>query len=218
LDIGAMRNIVLLLALIVLVSCNTSREFIIPYDYITNFPDTKNGLTQDQVNEYFQSARNQMQLNTVGKKLPEIFIYDINNKKVKLNKLINKTTLIYATDNHCGFGLDVLDNDLPYALEKLKEDSVYLSTITLLVRRQIDSGDSEALLRKAAEVKLKYDHLYIIDESESEKINEMNATILIVDRNQYVIFLSYGAFSDPNKLYEHLKSNLLLMSSHRPDN
>ena len=211
-----MKKIVLLLAVIVLVSCKSNRELIIPYDYAANFPDTKNGLTQDQVNEYHRSAMNQIQSNTVGKKLPKIFIYDINNKKVKLNKLINQTTLIYATDNHCAWGLVVLDNDLPNAIEKLKKDSIYINTIALLVKMPIDSADSEKFMKEVNHVKSKYDQFYIVDESEAKKFNGYNATKLLVNKKKTVIYLGYGANIDPDQFYENLKSKLLLTDAQRP--
>ncbi|MCK9400099.1 MAG: hypothetical protein M0Q51_08930 [Bacteroidales bacterium] len=204
------------MALIVFVSCNSSRDTIIPYDYEANFPDTKNGITQDQANEYHQFAMNQIQLNTVGKKLPKIFIYDINNTKVRLNKLIKQTTFIYATGNHCGWGLEVLDNDLPITLEKLKGDSIYIFTIALLVRTPFDTADSEGFSKKAYEVNSKYDQFYIIDESEAKKFNALNATKLLVDRKETVIYLGYGANLDPDQFYERLKSKLLLTGAQSP--
>ncbi len=211
-----MKKVYLLLALIVLVSCNSSRNIIIPFDYEANFPDTKNGLTQDQANEYHQFAINQIQVNTVGKKLPNIFIYDINNKKVRLNKLIKETTFIYATDNHCGWGLEVLDNDLPYALEKLKKDSIDINTIALLVRTPEDSADMEDFIKEAHEAKSKYNQFYIINGSEAKKINANSATKLLVDRKETVIYLGYGANIDPDIFYERLKSQLLLTTALRP--
>jgi hypothetical protein len=205
-----MKKVHLLIALIVLVSCNSSKNTIIPYDYEANFPDTKNGLTQEQAYEYNKTAMNQIQLNTVGKKLPKIFIYDINNKKVRLNKLIKETTLIYATDNHCGWGLQVLDTDLPYTLEKLKADSIYLNAIALLVRYPVDSTDAEDFNKKAAEVNSLYDQFYIIDNQEAKKFNSLNATKLLVDRKGTVLYIGYGANADPDRFYEQLKSKLMI--------
>ena len=210
-----MKNVYLLLALIVLVSCNSSRNIIIPFDYEANFPDTKNGLTKEQGNEYHKSAMNQIQVNTVGKKLPKIFIYNANNKKVRLNKLIRQTTLIYATDNHCGWGLEVLENDLPNALEKLKKDSIDVNTIALLVRTPEDSADMEDFIREAHEAKSKYNQFYIINESEAKKINAISATTLLVDRQETVIYLGYGTNIDPDIFYERLKSKLLLTDAQR---
>ena len=204
------------MALIVLVSCNTSRNTIIPFDYVANFPDTKNGLTQTQADDYEKFAMEQMQKNTVGKKLPNILVYDVNNKAVKLNKLIKQTTFIYATDNHCGWGLIVLDNDLPYTIEKLKGDSIYLNTIALLIKTSIDSVDSEEFINEANEVKSKYDQFYIIDEKEANKFNAINATKLLVDRTKTVIYLGYGANLSPDIFYERLKSELLLTNAQRP--
>jgi hypothetical protein len=212
-----MKKIHLLLAIIVLVSCHSSRDTIIPYDYETNFPDTKNGLTQAQADDYNRFAMDQMQKNTVGKKLPKIIVYDVNNKEVKLNKLIKQTTFIYATDNHCGWGLLVLDDDLPYTIEKLKGDSIYLNTIALLVKTSIDSVDSEEFMNKANEVKSKYDQFYIIGEQEAKKFNALNATKLLVDRKKTVLYLGYGANLDPDLFYERLKSEILQTNAQSPD-
>jgi hypothetical protein len=203
------------MAMIMLVSCNTNQNTIIPYDYEANFPDIKNGLTQAQADDYNRFAMDQMQKNTVGKKLPEIIVYDVNNKEFKLKKMIRQTTLIYATDNHCGWGLIVLENDLPYAIEKLKADSIYLNTIALLVKTSTDSIDSEEFMNEAYDVKSKYDHFYIIDEKEANKFNAINATKLLVDRRKTVIYLGYGANLDPDLFYERLKSSLLLTDKQR---
>lgn len=207
---ATMKKYHLLLAFIMLVSCNSNRNIIVPFDYIKNFPDTKNGLTQEQANEYMSYAMNQIQLNTVGKKVPKIFIYDIHNKKVKLNSLINQTTFLYATDKHCGFGMEVLDTDLPHALEKLKEDSIYIYTIALLVKTDFDSTNMEDFNNTASEINLMYDHFYIIDESESKKLNALNAAKILIDKNKNIISIGFGASLDPNGIYEQLKSRLML--------
>jgi hypothetical protein len=210
-----MKKIHFIMALILLVGCNSSRNIIIPYDFEANFPDTRNGLTQTQANEYMQSAMDQMQKNTVGKKLPKISVYDLNNQEFKLNKLIRQTTFIYSTDNHCGWGLIVLENDIPYTIEKLKGDSIYLNTIALLVMTSADSVDSEEFMTEADDVKSKYDQFYIIDEQEAKKFNGINATKLLIDRKKTVLYLGYGANLDPDIFYERLKSSILLTKEQR---
>ena len=207
-----MKYITLVLALFILENCNSNQDIITPYDYVANFPDTKNGLTQKQVNEYFKKSMNQIRINTVGKKLPEIYINNIHNKRVRLDLLINQITFIYATDNHCGWGLEVLENDLPYAIEKLESDSIKINVIALLIKSLSDSTDLNAFNQKATEVNLKYNQFYIIDESEAKKINALNATRLFVDKQKIVIDIGYGAYLDPDTFYETLKSKLLLTS------
>lgn len=208
-----MKPVYFLFTILLLASCNSSRDFIIPFDYEANFPDTKNGLTQEQGNEYNRYAMNQLQLNTVGKKLPNIVIYDLNDKKVRLDKLIKQTTLLYATDNHCGWGLEVLDTDLPYTLEKLKKDSISINTIALLIMTPEDSTDLEDFMKEAREVSTIYNHFYIIAESEAAKFNALNATQVLIDKHKTVLHLGYGANSDPEIYYQRLKSKLQAIGS-----
>ncbi|MDX9906856.1 MAG: hypothetical protein RBS55_09745 [Bacteroidales bacterium] len=188
-----------------LLSCRIHSDFIIPYDIEKNFPDSKGGLTQEQVNEHFRNSYNTMKAGTEGKKLPPTFVFDTNGQKIKLNDLIDQATLIYGTDSHCGWGLVVLESDLPAALEKLQRDSVDLFTIALLVREKTEREESIRCAEIVSENKDKYEHFYIIDRKQAEKLNIMSATKMLIDSNQRVVYWNVGASIDPNRIYEELR-------------
>jgi len=159
-----------------------------------------------------------MKTNTEGKKIPTIQVFETNGKSVSLNNMINQKTFIYATDSHCSWGLDILEEDLPNTIEKLKGDSIELFTIALLVRDEMDSNEIKSFNKLIDNVKIKYKHFYIIERKDAKRLNIMNATKLLIDSDQNVISWNIGASLDPNGLYNELKSKLLLTSLQPPQN
>jgi len=212
-----MKRLCFILIYLVIFGCNANQPYIIPYDMEKHFPDRKNGLTQNEINEWFRKGILQTKVNTEGKKMPAIRVTNPKGQPVILNNMIHQRTLLFGTDSHCGWGLDVLENDLPNALEKLKGDSVKLFTIVLLVRDKMDSAETRSFTKLVNEVEPRYEHFYIIEKQEAKKLNMMNATKMMVGGDQTVISWDIGAFLDPNRLYEELKSKLS-PSSHRPGN
>ena len=207
-----MKNHFFIFTFLILFSCGSNHDYIIPYDIEKHFPDTKNGITQTEMDEFTRKMVNQLKANTEGKIMPRIEVNDTDGKRVVLNKIINQKTLIYGTDSHCSWGLDVLEDDLPNTLARLRRESINLFTIALLVRDELGSNEFEAFNKLVKNVKCKYEHFYIIERKEANKLNILNATKLFVDSDQIVISWSIGALLDPNGLYEELKTKLLLTS------
>lgn len=207
---GDMKKLYITIVYLIIFGCNSNHNYIIPYDIERNFPDPKNGITQDEMNEFTRKMVNQIKINTEGKKIPKIQVFDANGQNVDLNKMINQKTFIYGTDNHCGWGLEMLEEDLPYTIEKLKGDSIKIFTIALLVWDEMDSNEIRSFNKIIDEVKTKYEHFYIIEKKDAKKLNIMNATKLLIDSDQNVISWDIGASLNPNGLYEELKTKLLL--------
>ncbi len=206
-----MKNHFFIFVFLILFGCGSNHNYIIPYDIEKHFPDSKNGITQDEMNEFTRKMVNQLKANTEGKFMPRIEVSDTDGKRVILNKIINQKTLIYGTDSHCSWGLDVLEYDLPNTIARLRRNSINLFTIALLVRDEMDSNEIEAFNKLVKDVKRKYDHFYIIKKKEANKLNILNATKLFVDSDQIVISYSIGATLSPNGLYDELKTKLLLI-------
>jgi hypothetical protein len=209
---GNLKKLFITSIYLIIFGCSSNHNYIIPYDIERNFPDSKNGITQDEMNEFTRKMVHQIKVNTEGKKIPKIQVYEANGKNVILNNLINQKSFIYGTDSHCGWGLEIMKEDLPNTIKKLKGDSIKLFTIALLVRDEMDSNEIRSFNKLIDKVKTKYEHFYIIDKKEAKKLNIMNATKLLIDSDQNVISWDIGASLNPNGLYEELKTKLLLTS------
>lgn len=177
---------IILLEIIVL-SCDSPTNYIIPIDFDKYENEVVPGLTQEGVNAIQRRRMEEVQENSIGKELPNILIKDQENNEIELKSVLNEKTLIALTDVHCGWGMEGLTNDLPKALEKLESENRYLKTICLVIKTDSDYESPERFDASLDELKKYYSDLYIIDEKDSKRLNVYaNPTRLLIHNNKLI--------------------------------
>ena len=193
---------IILLEIIVL-SCDSPTNYIIPVDFDKYEKEYVPGLNQEGVNAIQIRMREEIKENSIGKELPNILIKDQDNNEIELKRLLSEKTLIALTDVHCGWGMEGLTNDLPKAMEKLESENRYLKTICLVIKTDSDYENPELFNTYRDELKKYYSDLYIIDEKDSKRLNVYaNPTRLLIHNNK-LIHIGIGV-SLQGGLYEEL--------------
>ena len=145
---------------------------------------------------------------TIGKELPDLIIMNKANNEIELKKIINEKTLLVLTGAHCGWGMEGLTNDLPYALNKLKEENVEINVICLFIKADSDDEDIEHFNAAYNELKSFYPNIYVIPEKDSKRLNVFaNPTRMLIDQDKSVVKIGIGV-STPERLYEELKKTV----------
>ena len=188
---------------VIILSCDSPPDYIIPVDFDKYEKEVVPGLTQEGVNAIQRRRMEEVKENSIGKELPNILIKDQDNNEIELKSLLNEKTLIALTDVHCGWGMEGLTNDLPKALEKLESENRYLKTICLVIKTDSDYENPELFNTYRDELKTYYSDLYIIDEKDSKRLNVYaNPTRLLIHNNK-LIHIGIGV-SSPDVQYEEL--------------
>jgi hypothetical protein len=197
------------LTVLVLASCSRSENYVIETDFSQLMPNTINGETEKESQEKSQKFYELLLSNTLFKTIPDIEIFTVDGKKLNLRDVINSETIIIASDNHCGWGLEALTNDFPKALEKLQNEISNTKIICLFKREKSDIENPMAFDKTLNELKLIYETVYIIDDIQAYKINLFpNPTRLYVNKNKVVTHIGIGTSLIENKLLEEIKKNI----------
>lgn len=111
--------------------------------------------------------------NTVGRSIPDITVFSLTGTTLNLKDFINSKTIIISADAYCAWGQEGIANDFPNTVTQIKNDfkEFDYEIICLLKREASDIDDPQQFNLLIDEVKKSYKSLYIIDESESRKLN-----------------------------------------------
>lgn len=204
-----------LLAIIIL-SCTKTTNYIIPVDFEKYNKEYVPGLTQEKSHVIQSRLMAEVSESTIGKELPPVSLADLNNNKLELKSLINEKTLLVLTGVHCGWGMEGLTNDLPNALQKLKENKIGINVICLLIKEDSDYENIDLFNSSLNELKPFYPNIYIIKDVDSKRLNVYaNPTRMLIDINKVVTYIGLGV-STPERLYEELE--ILLSTKSKSSN
>lgn len=202
-----------IILVIITSSCVETNKNIIPVDFEKYEKEYIPGLTEKESQAIQTRQWNEILEKTIGKKLPDIIIVNDTNNEVELKSLIVEKTLLVLTGAHCGWGMEGLTNDLPYALNKLKEEKIEVKVICLFIKVDSDDESIKHFNTTFKELKSFYPNIYIIHEKESKRLNVFaNPTRMLINQDKSVINIGLGV-STPERLYEELKK-LLPTSKH----
>ena len=198
----------IILLVIIISSCLETTNYIIPVDFEKYEKEYIPGLTQGGSQEIQTRQWKEVQENTIGKELPDLIIFDQFNSEIKLKNHINGKTLLVLTGAHCGWGMEGLTNDLPYALNKLQEEKIKINVICLFIKTDSDDEDIKHFNTTFNELKSFYPNIYVIHENDSKRLNVFaNPTRMLIDHDKSVIKIGIGV-STPERLYEEMKKLL----------
>jgi len=171
-------------------------------------PDTINGETEKKSQERSREFHKLLVSNTISKTIPDTEIFTIDGEKLNLRDVLNTETIIIASDNHCGWGLESLTNDFPEALEKLRDEISDIEIICLFKREKSVIEKPMAFNKRLNELKLIYETVYIIDDNQANKINLFaSSTRLYVNKHKVVTNIGIGTSLIENGLLEEIKEN-----------
>lgn len=198
----------IILLVIIISSCLEKTNYIIPVDFEKYEKEYIPGLTQGGSQEIQTRQWTEVLEKTIGKELPDLIIFDQSNSEIKLRSVITEKTLLVLTGAHCGWGMEGLTNDLPYALNKLQEEKIKINAICLLIKIDSDTEDMKHFNTIFNELKFFYPNIYVIHEKESKRLNVFaNPTRMLIDHDKSVIKVGIGV-STPERLYDEIKKLL----------
>ena len=189
-------------------SCVETSNDIIPVDFEKYKKEFIPGLTQKRANEILSKQRVEVLEKTIGKEIPDSIFVKNENGEVELKKLLTEKTLLVLTASHCAWGMEGLTNDMPYALNKLKEEKIEINVICLFIKTEFDDEDITYFNTTYNELKVFYPNIYVISEKDSRRLNvTVNPARMLIDQDKSVISKRDGV-STPEGLYEELKKLL----------
>ena len=202
------KYIKIFLIVLVLTSCAKSRNYVIETDFSLLIPDTINGETVKESQKKSKKFYELLLSNTIDRIIPDIEIFTVDGKKLNLPDVLNTETIIIASDNHCGWGLECLTNDFPNAIKSLQNEISNIKIICLLKRENSDIKDPESFNQTLNELKLIYETVYVIDDNQAYKINLFpNPTRLYINNDKVVKHIGIGTSLIENRLLNEIKEN-----------
>lgn len=189
----------------IFVSCNTPTNIITQIDLDKYDKELKPGMTQDDINAVVQRKRDEVEQNSIGRKIPNVIIKHLDGTVTALTRIINKKTILALTGVHCSWGMTGLAEDLPKVEKKLKENKVDFDLICLIIKDSADYQDTKIFDDALTSLKIIYSKIYIIDKWESDKLNVFaNPTRLIINKNKILEYIGIGV-STADGLYRELE-------------
>ncbi|MCB9360267.1 MAG: hypothetical protein H6587_01925 [Flavobacteriales bacterium] len=196
-----MSNLIFIILFITsLYSCSQEDE-IIPINFSKYEKLFVPPMTQKKSNEIALRQDNEIKEKSIGKKIPPITVKDTSGNEVLLKELITQKTLISIVNAHCGFGLESVTNDLPKALEKIKNS---INVIILLEKTSEDEIDASRFNRNLKDIIKLYPNVYVIDENDSHKINVYSSPVRYYFNEEGVLIHIKRGLSSVDKLYNEI--------------
>ena len=206
-----MKKICLCLTFLVLAfaSCNRTDNYIIPVDY-EKYYEGVTSLTEKEGQELSQRIYMDWYNNTMGKEIPDIQVKDLDGNTIKLKKWLNRETILFFTDTHCGFGAEEVEKELPIAIDNMKDELVGID-ILCLVEDIEDSAPGEAL-NYAKSLKDIYNNIFIIDQQDALRMNLTGSpSKFYIDKDQIVRQVHIGFAMDQEQREESIRQGISLM-------
>jgi hypothetical protein len=202
------KTLLLTLPGIFFLLCCSHENFIKEVDLSGLMPDRKNGMTIEQSQQQARRFFDQVTINTVGKQIPSIQVYNKNDKPIDLREVIDRKTVLIASDVHCGFGTEGLENDFQSAIKNLQPKHKDVKFVCLLVKDSTDFKDPTSFSQYLLTLSSLYQELYWLPEGQARKLNIFaNPTRIVVGENKTVIHIGFG-ISMPNSMTEILENEL----------
>ena len=197
--------------LFILISCvNTEQNEIIETDYNLLDPETTEGITISESQEQMMHFFAKVQENTVGKSIPDITVFSLTGTPLNLKNIINSKTILISADAYCAWGQEGISNDFPKTITHIKNDykEFDYEIICLLKREASDIENPQQFNLLINEVKKSYKSLYVIDESESRKLNLFaNPVRLYINEDKVVTYIGIGTSLIEEALYYEIYEN-----------
>ncbi len=196
--------------IMIIVSCTRSIPEIVETDMSILLPDSSGAMTVKESQKRSRDFGNQIIENTVGKKIPEIPVYDSIGNIVSLKQLLCGPAIIIAADQYCSFGKDGITNDFPKAIKQLEDELSGIQIIVFLKLEVEDIKNPERYASFLKELQSIYPVVYTIKMKDAYRINLIaNPARLYVDDQQIVQAMGFGISRIPGRMVDEIRENIV---------
>ncbi len=199
----------ILCAIILSCICCNNKDYIIPTNIEYSEEQRKEGITVKQAKEHHKQSFKELRLNTIGRSIPYIEVYNLENKKYNLQDFLDDKRIIVASDLVCGWGYGHLTQQFPDVIAEIDSNMLDKKVICLIVNREEDSLFMNTLKEELIELNSIYGHLFMITYKEARKINMLaNPTRIYLAKNQSVKDIAFGMAVEDKNLKKEILSHL----------
>lgn len=208
------NSFTLTILMLAFASCNhSSNNYIIPVDY-ESYYEGVTSLTEKEDQELSQNIMMDWLNNTKGKEIPDIQVKGLDEKNMKIKKLLKRETILVFTDTHCGFGKEEVEKEFPMAINNMKDEFEGID-ILCLVENAEDSAPDEAL-NYAKSLQVSYDNIFIIDQKDAIRMNLAGSpTKFYIDKDQIVRQIHMGFAMNQEQREESIRQGISLMKKEK---
>ncbi len=174
-------------------SCNRSNDCIIPVDYAAYYKGITHP-TEDESRAISQRITEDLQHNTLGKRMPSIKVKDWNGKSIRLNKLMKEGSILIFSTYDGSYGAEEVEKVLPGMLRDLEGEMEDIRVICLVE----DNADNKKKVEEYVwKLTTEYSNVYLIDPKDAARINlAATPTKFYVNNEGIVVHLSVGYFAE----------------------
>lgn len=195
------KSLLYILLALALSCCHRNSNQIIPVDYNQYF-EGNDTMTEEQRQTFSRQFISDTYNNTVGKRIPNVKIRDVNGNSTRTDKLIKGGTIIVFSALDSEHGLEDLARNFPTALRHLEENADDIKGLegikdidVVCLIGQSDNGavDSDIMRKLANE----YSKIYFIHSEDASKLNLLTSpTKLFVKKDKTVAHIAMGYLFD----------------------
>lgn len=203
------KHLLLKFCLLFLISCaqQIQPKEITPVDLSILDEKALIGKSQSEINKLFKSLKQAALENTIGRKIPNLYITNFTtNEQTDLKTLTNQKTIVISSGVGCGFGNGYLFYDFPKVRDILKKDLEQWNTIILIQKDSLNSDSAHTAF--ATELKQHYKNVYTIHDSSAKRLNIISFPTTLYCNNNIVKGMHTGLIFDDNRNINTIKENL----------
>ena len=203
-----MSRLAFIFALVAIVSCNRSNNYIIPVDY-EKYYEGVTSLTEEESKELSRNISMAWYNNTIGKEIPDIKVKTIEGKEVRLKKLLKGETILIFSEPYCGWGGEEVETTFPATLRNMKDELEGIDILCLI--GLFEDADLQETIDFAKSLQGQYEKIYLIEQKDALRTNLTGSpTKFFIDKQQIVRHIQMG-FALDGRSEEVIRQGVSLM-------
>lgn len=171
-------------------SCSRSNDFIIPVDYREYYEGASTSMTEEESRSLSQKITADMQINTLGKRIPNIKVKDWNGKNFRLQKLIKDGAVLIFSAYDCSYGAEEVEHEFPRVLRDLETEAEDVRIICLVENSANKKKEVDQYVWK---LMTEYCNVFLIEPADAARINlTAIPTKFYINKEGQVVHMSVG--------------------------
>ncbi|MBS4058827.1 MAG: hypothetical protein KG029_00355 [Bacteroidetes bacterium] len=200
---------IIILISVMFSTCKNENNYIIPADFGVLFPDStqiSKGITEKEQQKITAQFIKTLRDNTIGYKIPDLSINDIEGRTTNLKNHLSGIRLIIMSSLTCAWNMKGLLVDFPKTNQQIN-NPISPNEIILLIQKEDNEYFNQQYMNNIEDIKKQYSKIYLIDSLQSIKINMFGLTRYYITEDKIVRDIGRGTAINTDNLKYELEKN-----------